>query len=196
MRNRWAVGLAALLMIVGLAAQQGDVSAATSLSASVRVSAGGLFANTIALQTVQAVLAFPTTAMEFVDGTGLNQVDMVYTETRTVAASTTEDIDVDAGGLLDAFGQVFTIAELKALIICAATANTNTVTILGDANSVPVLDTAAATMDLKPGGCFVFVDPSAAGVPVTAATGDIIQVENTAGGTTVDLNILILGSSS
>ncbi len=195
MRKRWTVGLAALAMIAALG-MQGDVRAVTNLSASVRVSAGGVFANTIDLATVQAVLAFPTTAMVFTDGTGLDQADMVYTETRTIAASTTEDIDLDAGGLLDAFGQTFTIAELKALIICAASANTNTVTILGDVNSVPILDTAATTLDLKPGGCFVFVDPSAAGVPVTAATGDILQVENTAGGTTVDLNILILGSSS
>ncbi|KKK76436.1 hypothetical protein LCGC14_2863680, partial [marine sediment metagenome] len=63
-------------------------------------------------------------------------------------------------------------------------------------NEVPYLSTAATTIAIKPGGCFQFADPSAAGVTVTAATGDIIQVTNSAAGTGVTYDVVIVGSSS
>jgi hypothetical protein len=95
---------------------------------------------------------------------------------------------------VDAFGNAFTIVDLKALVVCAAAANTTNVLVGGDAASVPLMDTAATTTTIKPGGCRVWTDPSATGIVVTAATGDVIQVAPSAG--TVSYDIVIVGASS
>lgn len=129
-------------------------------------------------------------------GTAANQADMIFHDQRTLTASSSEDLDVDAGGLSDAFGTTFTIAKLKLLLICAAAANTNDVVVLGDANSVPILDTAATTHIVAPGGCFCVYDPTLGGWAVTATTGDIIQVANSGGGTSVTYDVVIAGTSS
>ena len=131
---------------------------------------------------------------DFANGTGLNQASKLFSDTRTIAPSTTEDLDLNGGGLVDALGNVLVFAKINALIIRAHPANVNNLTLLGDANSVPILGTAATTSPLKPGGIFVYADPSSAGVVVTAGTGDIIQVANAGAGTSVTYDIFILGS--
>ena len=104
-----------------------------------------------------------------------------------------EDLDVSGGALTDAFGNVFTIAELKVLIVCADDANTGNIVLGGDAASILFLSVATTTTSIKPGGCFVFTDPSAAGTTVTATSADIIQVAPSAG--TQAYDILVIGSS-
>lgn len=132
--------------------------------------------------------------LDLAHGSGANQANKVFTDQRTIAASTTEDLDLNGGGLLDALGTVLVFAQVRVLYIKAAIANVNNITLFGDANSVPILGTAATTVTLKPGGIFLFVDPSAAGVAVTAGTGDIIQVANAGAGTSVVYDIIIVGS--
>lgn len=195
MKNkRWMVALAGL--VIGAALVAGAVHAATGLSAKVNLAVGGTYSKTTDLLTNQATIAFPQYSKEFTFGTGASQVDLLFTDTRTIAASTTEDLDFAAGGLSDAFGTTVTLAELKVLIVCASASNTNNVVIGGDANSIPFLSTAATTASIKPGGCFSLVDPSAGGIAVTAGTGDILQVANSGAGTTVDYSLIVMGSSS
>lgn len=193
MKNRWKVALAGLLVIVAALGFQGDLrAAATGLTANINVAVGGSYTNTVDLMSVQSTLNFGSHPVALTYGTGLNQADRMFTDTRSIAAP--EDLDVVGGALTDAFGNVFTIAELKTLIVCTPSTNTGNVVLLGDAASVPILGTAATTVAIKPGGCFVFTDPSAAGTTVTAATGDIIQAAPSAGTQVYD--ILIIGSSS
>lgn len=194
MKKRWMVALAGL--VIGAALVAGYVHAATGLSTNVNLAIGGSYSKTVDLMTSQVALAVPTKTVSLSFGTGANQVDKVWTDTRTIAASTTEDLDFAAGGLTDAFGDAMTIAELKVLIVCASSSNTNNVVVGGDAASIPFLSTAATTTSVKPGGCFVLTDPSAAGIAVTATTGDIIQVANSGAGTTVSYDIIVMGSSS
>ncbi len=192
MRKRWTVAFAGLLAIVAALGIQGDLrAAATGLTANVVVSAGGTYTNTVDLSTTQSQFNLSRTiALTF--GSAVNQANMVFTDARSTAGA--EDLDVSGGALTDAFGVAYTIARMKILIVCAATANTTNVVLGGDVNSVPFLSTAATTATLKPGGCFVLTDPSAAGVVVTAGTGDIIQVAPSSG--TVAYDILIIGASS
>ncbi len=146
---------------------------------------------TVDLSTTQSQFNLSKTiALTF--GSAANQANMVFTDTRSTAGA--EDLDVSGGALTDAFGVVYTIARMKALVVCASTANTTNVVLGGDAASVPFLSTAATTTTLKPGGCFVLTDPSATGVVVTATSADIIQVAPSSG--TVAYDILIIGASS
>ncbi len=193
MRKRFMVALAGLL-VVALAGVY--AYAATTLTTTVIFGVSGTHVNDLDLGTDPSYSYRGGLTINLADGTGAGQADMVFADQRTLTASTTEDLDVAAGALTDAFGATFTIADLHVLMVCAAAANTNNVVLGGDVNEVPYLDTAATTLSIKPGGCFQFADPSAAGVTVTAATGDIIQLANSGAGTSVTYDIIIVGSSS
>ena len=192
MRNRWKLALAGLI-VVGLALGfQGDLRAAASgLTANINIGVGGSYSSTVDLMTSQATLAFGSHPIALTYGTGANQADRMFSDTRSISGA--EDLDISGGALTDAFGTTFTIAELKVLIVCTPTTNTANVVLFGDAASVPVLNTAATTVTLKPGACFFYSDPSAAGTTVTNSTGDVIQAAPSAG--TQAYDILIIGSS-
>jgi hypothetical protein len=194
MKKRLVVALAGLVICAALVA--GYVHAATALTASVNLGVGGSYAKSVDLMTSQVSLAVPTKSVNFTYGAGASAVNMIWTDTRTIAASTTEDLDFAAGGLTDAFGDTVTLARIKTIMVCAASGNTNNVVLGGDANSVPFLSTALTTTSIKPGGCFLLTDPSAGGIAVTAATGDIIQVANSGAGTTVTYDIVVMGATS
>jgi len=187
--KRILAGLAVLCALVLAIGTQGD--AATTLAATVRVQVTGGFDNALDLMNVQAPISY-TNAVAFTNGVGLSQADMLFTDTRSSAIA--EDLDLSGGALTTAHGAVFTITELKALIVCASSANTGNVLVGGDAASVLFLNTAATTVTLKPSGCFVYTDPSAAGTTVTNTTADIVQVAPSAG--TQAYSIIIMGSSS
>ncbi len=186
----------AALIVAFLALAAVGLHAATLLTASVVFSVSGNFQNDLDLGTDPNYNYNGNKTLSFANGTGASQADKVFADQRTLTASSTEDLDIVAGGLTDAFGTIFTLAEMKVLMVCAAAANTNNVVLGGDANSVPFLSTAATTVSIKPGGCFQLADPSAGGYAVTAGTGDIIQVANSAGGTSVTYDIIVIGSSS
>lgn len=196
MKKKILAGLAALVvMVLGGLVWQGDVNAAQALTSRFYVEFSGNYSNPLDLVTVSAPLSYKKSS-DLATGTAANQADRVFSDTRTIAASTTEDLDVSAGALTDPGGAVFTITKLKMLIVCASSANTNNVVILGDTNSVPILSTAATTNAIKPGGCTTFFDPTLAGYTVTNSTGDIIQIANSGAGTSVVYDIVIVGTSS
>lgn len=128
-------------------------------------------------------------------GAGANAADLVWADTRTVAASATDSLDL-AGTLGGLLGGTVTFARIKGLIVAAAAANTNNVLITRPAsNAVPLLS-AAGNIPVKPGGVFCWFDPSAAGVVVTAGTGDLIDFVNSAAGTSVTYDVVIIGAAS
>ena len=55
------------------------------------------------------------------NGTGSGQASQVFTDTRTLAGSATEDLDL-AGSLTNAFGTTLTFTKIKAIIVRAAAA--------------------------------------------------------------------------
>jgi len=100
--------------------------------------------------------------IDFASGVGANQADLLFADTRTLAASATEDLDL-AGVLTDAFGAVITMAEVVAIFVTADAGNTNAV-VVGDATSpVPLLGGTNPTVSIKPGGFFVLGAPGGGG---------------------------------
>lgn len=133
----------------------------------------------------------------FTDGTGLDQVDRIYTEQRTLTASATTTLDL-AGSLADPFGATITFARIKAILVFAATANTNNV-IMGATGAnqfVGPFGDASDSISTKPGGTTVLIAPDATGWPVTAGTGDNLKFANSAGSTSVTYDLVILGASA
>lgn len=134
----------------------------------------------------------------FLDGAGAGAADRMFKDTRTLAASAAEDLDVaTGGGLIDAFGAALAMARIKAVIVKAAPGNTNNVRISRPAaNGVPLFFAAGDGLDIKPGGVFLWMAPDAAGVVVTAATADLISLANSAAGSAVTYDIIILGAAT
>lgn len=131
------------------------------------------------------------------NGTAAGQADLIFSDTRTLAASASESLDL-AGSLVDALGATLTFARVKCLYVAAAAGNTNDVVIGGAASNAFVNWVADATdkVRVRPGGALLLWAPGATGYPVTAATGDLLQVANSGAGTSVTYDVVIIGASA
>src|SRR5688572_23001841 len=68
-------------------------------------------------------------AISLATGTGNGQADLIFSDQRTLGISATEDLDVFAS-LTGAFGNTLSFARIKALVVYAATGNTNNVNVI------------------------------------------------------------------
>ena len=134
--------------------------------------------------------------IDLATGTGANQADLIFSDTRTLAASGTEDLDV-AGGLTDIYGATLTYARVKAILVHAASGNTNNVNVTRPAaNGVPIFLAAGDGLPVRPDGNLYLIAPDATGYAVTAGTGDLITFTNSAAGTSVTYDVVIIGASA
>lgn len=118
--------------------------------------------------------------------------DMVWHNHNTLTVGT---LDIDLAGVLrDTFGNVLTFVKVMGIYV----KNLNTVAgdilkIGGDANGlVNWVASATDIVQINAGGCLLVWNPI--GYTVTAATGDILQLEAVAHDITYD--IVIVGKSS
>jgi hypothetical protein len=131
------------------------------------------------------------------NGSGANQANLVWSDQRTIAASATDSLDLAGGSLTDAFGAALTFARIKVIMVTAAAGNTNNVNLTRPAsNGVPLFLAAGDGIPVMPGGTVVWCAPNAAGVAVTAGTGDLIDLVNSGAGTSVTYDIVIIGASA
>lgn len=129
-------------------------------------------------------------------GTTASKADKAFADTRTLAASANEDLDL-AGSLLDPFGATLTFVKVKGIYVKAASGNTNSVKLKPAASNgfTGPFNAAADTVILPPGGFVVLAAP-VSGWTVTAGTGDKINLANSAGSTSVTYDIVIIGTSA
>lgn len=150
---------------------------------------------TLDLTTATAPLSLDR-VLSWASGTGANQADRIWHDRRTIAASGNEDLDL-AGSLTDAFGATITFARIKAVVVAAASGNTNNVNVSRPgSNGVPLFLAASDGIPVRPGGLFLWVAPDATGVAVTAGTGDLLNVANSGAGTGVTYDIAVIGASA
>jgi hypothetical protein len=89
------------------------------------------------------------------------------------------------------------MARIKAILVKAASGNTNNVNVSRPAsNGVPLFLAASDGIAVLPGGAFLWVAPNAAGVAVTAGTGDLLTFTNSAGTASVTYDVVIVGASA
>jgi len=134
-------------------------------------------------------------SLALANGTGTNQVDRMFSDQRTLTASTSEDLDL-AGILTDAFGVTITFVKVKAIWIKASSANTNNV-VVGAASSADFVGpwSTDGTTSIPPGGSMLVSAP-VSGWTVTATTADILKIANSSSGTSVIYNLVIIGTSA
>ena len=134
-------------------------------------------------------------ALALASGTADDQADMIFSDTRTIAASSNDDLDL-AGSLVGAFGNTLTFAKIKAIMVIADAGNTNNV-VIGAAASAQFVGPFGAnthTIAVKPGGVFLIAIPDT-GWTVTATSADILRIANSSSGTSVTYKLIIIGTS-
>lgn len=159
---------------------------AASLSLQMVLKMVGALSNPLDLSTPTDAFSVDYTKL-FANGTGADQGNMIWHDQRSVGTSG-EDLDL-AGGLTSSFGAALTFTAVKGILIVASAANSGNVVISRPASNGLVLFAAAsdALAALKPGGIFLFTDPSAAGLTVTAGTGDLLNIDSSSGTVTYDV---------
>lgn len=131
------------------------------------------------------------------NGTGAGLADLIWSDSRTLGASATENLDL-SGSLLDPFGALIAFARVRAMLVVAAAANVNNVVLGGQTVNgwLGPFGAAAHTIAVQPGDLYVQTARGATAWPVTAGTGDLLQVANGGAGTGVDYEIVLIGASA
>ncbi len=168
------------------------------LTSRISVAASAMQTAALDLGTAQAQLSKSYVA-DLVNGTAAGQVDRIFHDTRTLAASATEDLDL-AGVLVDAFGATLTFARIKGLIVAAASGNTNNV-IVGGASATQFaswVGAATHTVNVRPGAVLALLAGSAdaTGYVTAAGSSDLLKIANSAGTSSVTYDIVLLGCSA
>lgn len=133
----------------------------------------------------------------FSTGVLAGQADKIFADTRTITASSNDDIDL-AGVLVDALGATITFARIKAIVVRASAGNTNNLVMGGGATNpvVTILTGTTPALTIRPGGSFVLIAPDAVGYVITAATADILRFTNGGAGSSVTYDLIIIGASA
>lgn len=156
----------------------------------------------IASLTSPKDLSTPTDALDYTtrialtSGTGSGQADMLWHDTRTINASSNEDIDL-AGALTGTLGGTLTFARIKGLVVAAASGNSNNVQVArGSSNGCTLFLAASDGLVVRPGGIFAWFAQDATGIAVTAGSSDILNIANGGAGTSVTYDIVVIGASA
>lgn len=131
-------------------------------------------------------------------GTGAGKADRLFSDRRTLAASSTEDLDL-AGALTDALGGPASMARVKGVIITAKATNVNNVVVgAASVNAWATLLNATGTLTLRPGASVALMAGAAdaTGYTVTAGTGDLLKIANSGAGSEVVYDVVIVGASA
>jgi len=164
-----------------------------TLQASIRVEALSDYSKANDLSTSRDHVGL-SVELSFTEGTGNNQADKVFHDTRTLTTGATENLDL-AGTLTDVYGVTCTFVKVKAMVFQNLSA-TQTLTI-GGVGTNGFVNWAGAnthTVIIPPLGFFALVAPLG-GYAVTAGTGDLLKVLNSAGAS-VDYKVWIIGTSA
>lgn len=142
--------------------------------------------------------ALKSMTVSLANGTAAGQADKLFADSRTLAASGSEDLDLAGTMLQDPLGGNLTFVKVKGLLVAADAGNTNNVIVGASATLTwAALLNATGTVTLRPGAAFMAVAGSAdaSGYAVGAGATDLLKVANSGAGTPVTYHIVIIGTS-
>jgi len=129
-------------------------------------------------------------------GTASGEADVIYADSRTIAASSSYSIDLTGTADLNVFNGSLALAKVKGIWIYALNTNTNSVVVGNGTNPfVGPFSAGTITLTIPPGGELLLTAP-VGGWTVTAGTGDILKLANSSSGSGVDLRAIIWGTSA
>lgn len=138
----------------------------------------------------------------FATGSGINGASYVWSDTRTLAASATETLTIDAPAARDALGQTLALTKIKAIYIRnkgGASVSASDILKVGGEGSADAWnslfdgsDTAKTTVE--PNGFLIRVAPSANGYAVANPGNFKLKMENTNGAQAITYDIVLIGA--
>ncbi len=128
---------------------------------------------------------------QMLDGSGDGQAQFMWHDTRSIATSANDDIDL-AGSLTDAFGQVITMAKVRALVINNKSAAA-TLTV-GPAAASGVTGFLGTGEVLPVGAKKILVCNKSASWTITAGSADRIRVTNNSAVAVATYDIIVVGA--
>lgn len=132
-------------------------------------------------------------------GTAAGQADQVFMDTRTLAPSANEDLDLNGSTLRDGFGNNLAFLRVKGIYISAAAANVNNVVVgAAAATQWATLLNTTGTVTLRPGASFLAFAGAAdaTAYAVVGGASDFLRITNSAAGTSVNYDIVIVGATA
>ena len=130
------------------------------------------------------------------NGTGADQANNVFADQRALGAGANEELDL-AGSLVNALGATLTFTAIKAILVQALSTNAANIVVGGAASNAFVgpFGDATDTLALGPGDFMMITRRSAAGLAVTAGTGDKLKVTNSDGAAGASYRIILIGEA-
>lgn len=133
-----------------------------------------------------------------VQGTGLDQADLLWHDRRTLAGGASEELDLTGGLTASVSGAALTFARVKGIVLKNRSLATDATLSVGGAASQAFSACFGAGDDvlkIGPDGLVVLWNPSAAGYAVTDGSSDRLKFA-AAGAGSLEYDVLIFGASS
>lgn len=186
---------AAALIIACAALAPATAALAGSVRADATAKVSGRYTATSGLGSASFDLT-QQAIVQFSPGTAVGQADLAFADRRTLAASATENLDL-AGALTDPLGAALTFGHVKAIYITAKKTNANGVVVGGAASNgfAGPFGGTTPTVTIPPGGVLLLAHPGA-GWAVTPATADLLKITNGGGSSSVQYDVVIIGTST
>lgn len=151
-------------------------------------------AGLVKAQTLPAALALTA---NYTNGTGANQIDLLYAKQLTFVASTPQTLDLTA--ISDLAAATANMARVREFLLQVVTATVDFDIILGAAasNAWAPLWGATGTQEVFAGTCYYFSDPTTVGSgkgAVTSGTSKNLKLDP--GSNIVVANLIIAGCSA
>ncbi len=125
-------------------------------------------------------------------GTGANQADQQYSDSITLAASGSTEIDL-YGSLTNQFGDTINFSKVRMMIFESDADNTAVLEIGGSAsNAFESWTNVGGKITLRPGGVFYLSATDATGFVVTS-TADKLKITNLSASVSASFNVIIIG---
>lgn len=154
--------------------------------------------NVLDLSVIATATLNMAKSSSFSTGTGANQADRMFFDSRNILASANDDLDLNGTTLIDALGVPLALARLKLLAIYAYPGNANNIVMDGAASAriTTMMGGTTPTLTIRPGGMFLLTAPDATAYAITATTADILRITNGGAGTSVNYDIVAIGASA
>jgi hypothetical protein len=126
-------------------------------------------------------------------GTGANQVNIIFQKKVTLADAANTTLDLYASGsLLDVFNRALTMSALKLLYIKNNSTDATLKVFGGASNDIGILAATNDILNIPPGGTFLFINPSAAGLVISTNKNLKLEHDGT-GSSTMDVDVIAMG---
>lgn len=125
------------------------------------------------------------TQLQFAFGTGAKQVQNLYDAQFVLAPSATQDLDLNGGGLVNAFGEAVVLAEVKAIFVKNTSAVDSITFGPAPAAGMSTLITAGGQLVIPPKGTVVMMTEDASGWLAAGGTDTLRIANGPTGSTTV-----------